>query len=320
VEEALADCNRALELDSDLAAGHVCLGFVYNGTGQYEQAVQEYQRALELEPTSDAAYRRLGSAYMNLGWFEEAEDTYRRAIELDPEYWDGYNRLGGFYARQGRYSEAEDQFSKVIALVPDHHFGYSNLGGMYVYEGRYPEAMKMLQHSVELRPTSEAYSNLGTACFMGRRFGEATGAYKEAIKLKEQDWMLWGNLGDAYYCDQDSRTLADEAYRTALSLGKQEFQVNARNARLLGYMAYYHAMLSEKERAQTYAKLALDIDPQNPELLFNLALACSQLGEMDQTFDWLKKALAAGFSYTTIRDTPLLDQLRSAPEFQRLLH
>jgi Tfp pilus assembly protein PilF len=84
-------------------------------------------------------------------------------------------------------------------------------------------------------------------------------------------------------------------------------------------MAYYHAMLGEKEKARECSRQALAVNPGNPELLFNLGLASSQMGETAQALDYLKRALAAGYSRPAVRDTPLLDKLRANREFQKLL-
>ncbi len=319
IEEALSSCKRALELDSNLAKGHVCLGVVFTGTGKYEQAVEEFKRVLDLEPANDEACRGLGSAYGHLGMFNEAEKIYRRAIKLKPEYWEGYNQLGSLYVMQGRFTEAAEQFSKVTRLAPDHHFGYSNLGGVYLYEGRYPEAIHVLRHSVTLRPTQEAYSNLGTAYFYLRRFGEAATAYEKAIALNDKDWIIWGNLGDARYWDTANRPHAEGAYREALTLAEKELQVNPRDSRLLGYMAYYHAILGDKEAAQKFMKLALVDDPQDPELFFNSAQTCCWLGDTDQALDLLKKALVAGLPKKIIQNTPIFDRFRKSRGFQDML-
>ncbi len=319
VEEALSACNRALELNSNLVNGHACLGKVFTGMGKYEEAVEEFQSALDLEPTSDEACRGLGSAYEELGLFTEAEKIYKSAIELKPEYWDGYRQLGNLYARLGRFNEAAEQYSQVTQLVPDHHFGYSNLGAIYLYEGRYSEAIPVFQHSARLRPSGEAYSNLGTAYFYLHRFSEAAAAYEKAIGLNERDWIIWGNLGDARYWDPATQARAEEAYRKALTLGEQGLQLNPRNGRLLGYMAYYHAMLDEKEAAQNCMKLALVEDLQDLELFFIFAQTCYRLGDKDQTLDWLKKAMAAGISKKNIESTPLFERLRDSPGFQSML-
>ncbi|MBN1831761.1 MAG: tetratricopeptide repeat protein [Deltaproteobacteria bacterium] len=320
IEEALSACTRALELDSHLASGHVCLGNVFTSVGKYEEAVDEFQRALDLEPSSDEAWRGLGSAYEELGLFNEAEKTYRRAIKLKPGYWAGYSQLGNLYIKQGRFPEAAEQYDRVTQLVPDHHFGYNNLGAVYLYEGRYSEAIPVFQHSVRLRPSEEAYSNLGTTYFYLRRFDEAATEYENGITLNERDWMLWGNLGDAHYWNPKNRArAAEEAYRKALMLGERGLQLNPRNGRLLGWMAYYHAMLDEKEAARDYIKLAIVELPRSPEFFFILAQTYYRLGDTDQTLDWLKKAMSAGLSKETVQNTPLFDPLQDSQEFQDML-
>ena len=41
VEAGRQACERAVNLDNRLSAGHICLGTLYNGTGQYEEAARE---------------------------------------------------------------------------------------------------------------------------------------------------------------------------------------------------------------------------------------------------------------------------------------
>lgn len=112
-------CNRALSIDANLAAAHVCLGTVDNGTGQYLEAATQFQKALAAQPTDDAAYEGLGDAYEKQGRQAEAERTYRQAIRLRPQYWAGYSWLGIFHFNQGRYAEAARMFEQVVALAPD---------------------------------------------------------------------------------------------------------------------------------------------------------------------------------------------------------
>jgi tetratricopeptide (TPR) repeat protein/tRNA A-37 threonylcarbamoyl transferase component Bud32 len=319
VDQAQAACAQAVAMDSGLSTGHTCLGIVYAGRGKYEQAVQEFQRAVLFEPTSDDAYRGLASAYGKLGRPAEAEKTYRRAIDLRPQYWAGYSWMGALYCSQGRYGDAAEMFSQVVKLAPDCYRGYSNLGGAYLLQGHYPEAIPLIERSLSLRPTGSAFSNLGTARFFQRQFAEAAQAYEEAAKLDEREWLLWGNLGDACYMAPGKRASASGAYRKAVALAEDRLRINPRDAAALGYLAYYYAMLDERAKARARAEQAVAAAPTDPELLFNVALAHNQLGEVDQALAWLEKSLAAGYSRSTIRDTPLIDNLRSDRRFQQLL-
>lgn len=319
VGSARESCERAAATDPKAAEAHVCLGTVYNGTGRYESATAEFQRALEEEPTRDDAYRGLASAYENLGKPKEAEETFRRAVNLRPRYWAGYNALGIFYYRKARYPEAAEMFQKVVQLSPESVRAYSNLGGTYILQGRYEDAIPMFQRAVAIRPEAEPYSNLGTSYFYLRRFADSVRSYKEALKLSDQLYVVWGNLGDAYFWSSDHQEEAAAAYEKAITLAAQNLRVNPRDATALGNLAYYQAMRQEKAAATGNLNRALAIAPRDPELLFNAAVAYSQMGEDDRALVALKKALEAGYSANLVRDTPMFGKLRQNPRFRDIL-
>src|ERR1700682_2515146 len=318
IESSRRDCERSLTLSKGLPSAHICLGTVYKGTGHYEDAAAQFERAVAAEPTNDDAYRELADAYEHLGKRTDAERTYRRAIELRPHYWAGYSWLGTFYYHQARYPEAASMFSQVIALAPDSIRGYYDLGATYNSQGRYADATGMLQRSIAIRPTAAAYTNLGNAYFYLRRYGEAAGAYEEAVKLSQNDYVLWWNLADGYYWAPGRRTQAGQAYRRAITLANEALRVNPRDAYALGVLAYCHAMLGERKPALGYLQAGLRLAPEDSEMRFKAALVYSQFGDVRQTLDWLKRALASGLSVAMIRDTPNFDSLQSDRGFQEL--
>jgi tetratricopeptide (TPR) repeat protein len=319
VQPAREACEHGLSLDKRLASAHVCLGTIYSGTGEYQKAVAEFATAGETEPTTDDAYRGLGEAYQNLGNLPEAEKTYRRAIALRPRYWAPYNWLGVFYFQQARFAEAAAMFNQVVALVPDSFRGYSNLGAALNAEGDYLEAIEANQRSIAIRPTDSAYTNLGNAYFYQRRYHEAVFAQQQAVKFKERDYLLWYNLGEAYFWDSGDQAQASGAYRKAISLAQERLRVNPKDLGALGIVAVCHAMLGEKSSAMGYLRQGLHSGPSDPVVLFNAALVYNQFGGVSLTLKGLARALAAGYSPTIVRDTPNFDPLRSDPRFQELI-
>jgi serine/threonine-protein kinase len=319
VDPARQACEHALALDTRLAVAHVCLGAIASGTGQYEKAVKEFAMAGETEPTTDDAYRGLGEAYQNLGNLAEAEKTYRRAIALRPHYWAPYNWLGVFYFQQARFAEAVAMFNQVVALVPDSFRGYSNLGAALNGEGHYREAIEANQHSIAIRPTDSAYTNLGNAYFFLRQYHEAVLAQQQAVKLKEPDYLLWYNLGEAYFWDPGERAQAPAAYRKAISLALERLRVNPKDLGAMGDVSICYAMLGERSSAMEYLRQGLHSAPRDPRMLFSAALVYNQFGEVNLTLKWLAEALAAGYSRTIVRDTPNFDPLRPNFRFQELL-
>jgi tetratricopeptide (TPR) repeat protein len=317
VQKAKVECDSAIQ-QKPLAEGYVCLGLVANGTGKYEEAAHNFEEAIALDPTSDDAMVGAASAYESLGKRNEAEQTYRRAIALRPQYWRNYGSLGAFYFRHGQYPEASEMFSQVIALAPDSFRGYSNLGGTKILQGQYGDAIVQLQKSIGIRRTGGALSNLGTAYFNLHRFDDAARNFKEAIEFDKDNYVLWGNLGAAYYYG-NHRDESMKVYEQAINLTAKHLAVNPHDATALSDMASFYSMVGKRSEALTAIEKAQKLSPEDPEVLFNAALVYNQLGDEHRAKLLLGKSLRAGYSPTEIRDTPSLDNLRSDSEFQKII-
>ena len=319
IQSTRAPCEQALHLDEKLAAAHECLGTIEAGTGHYEEAVKEFSRALASEPANEDAYAGLARAYELLGRPAEAERTYQRAIDVRPQYWAAYNSLGTFYFRRNEYTKAEETFSKVVSLVPDSFHGYDNLGAAYLAEGEYVQAIATFRHSLALRPSAYAYSNIGTAFFYLHQFEDAATNYEESLKLADGDFEVWWNLGEADYWSSTKKAEAEHAFRQCVSLGRAQLNVDPRNLETMGVLAVCHAMLGEGNQALDLLRRAYALGPLDSELSFKAALVYTQLRDEDQAVERLSEALAAGYSAELARDTPMFDLLRTNPKVQQLL-
>ena len=65
---------------------------------------------------------------------------------------------------------------------------------------------------------------------------------------------------------------------------------------------------------------ALDLGYRKPTTMYNLACAHARLDQKDAAFDWLNKAVAAGFDNShTIRSDDDLDNLRGDPRYRQAI-
>jgi tetratricopeptide (TPR) repeat protein len=311
-------CQRAVELNKNDPEGHICLGTVLSGTGEFEQALEQFQAAIQMDPSDDNPYMGLATAYEKLGKTQEAEATYKRAIQLRPSYPLAYNRLGEFQMIHGQYQDAAEMFKQVIALAPDNFAGYSNLGDAYLLQNRYSEAIPMLERSIAIQRTAETLSNLGTAYFQMRRFSDAARIYEEAVQLDERNYEVWGNLGDAYYWSPELRTKAPAAYEKASSLALAILAINPRDMNALGYIAEYQAMLGRRKEAMAYLERCLRLNPQDPNLLVNAAVIYNRFGDEEVALTWLQKAIAAGLRKSALHASPFFDNLHGNSRFIHL--
>jgi serine/threonine protein kinase/Tfp pilus assembly protein PilF len=311
-------CAKAVELGNAGAEGHMCLGLLASGTGQYQQATEQFRQAVQLEPANDEAYVDLAGAYQSLRQPGKAEETYQQVIHMRPDYWRGYNLLGAFYFGEAEYDKAEEMFTQAVAHAPDSYRAYSNLGGALIVEGKDVEGAQALAKSIAIRPTYEAYKNLAVARFNLRDFKGSVANFQDALKLDSSDYQVWGDRGEAYYYGGDT-ALAMGDYRKALALAVKQLAVNPHDATILADVAGYYSMLGDRIQALSYLDRSLQFGHGDKELLFEAALVYNQLQETGVSLEWLNKALAAGYSKSVVAKAPALDNLHENPRFQALM-
>ncbi len=315
---ARSECDRAIKLGNAGAAGHVCLGLVNDGTGQYRESAAEYQRAAELEPTNQNAAIGLALALEHQGAIDEAQKAYQHAVDSHPQSYFAYNSLGGFYYRRSEYQKAAQMFQKVAELAPEGYVGYLNLGGTYTDMGRYTEAIEPLKKSIALRPSYGGYANLGTSYFAAHKFADAAAAYEQATKLEPQQYVSWGNLAEAHYYE-GKKDAAAQAYRKAAELAGEQLKVNPRDTDVLSDAAEYYAMLGDRKQALLFLGRALQHGHSEKELLFTAAEVYNELDETGLALEWLTKAVQAGYSPSKFLDFPAFQNLATNSHFQELV-
>ena len=318
ITSARQACSKAVELGNAGAEGHMCLGLLADGTGQYEQATEQFQQAVQLEPANDRAYLSLASAYQHLNQPDKAEETYKRAISAKPQYWRGYHSLSVFYSSRAEYDKAAQMSTKATQLDPDSYLAFNSLGVALLYQGNYDQATQAFQKSIAIRPSYAAYSNVAIAQFHLRAYKESAASFQEALNLDDTNYQNWGSLGDAYYYGGDA-SHAMESYRKAITLAEQQLKVNQKDASVLSDLASYYSMLGDRKQALGYLDRSLQLDQGDKDLLLNAAVVYNQLRETGPALEWLSKALAAGYSRSVIATGAPFDNLHDNPRYRALM-
>lgn len=319
IAEARFHCAQALKLDPESAEAHTTVGIIESGTGNYDQAVAEFQTALRLDPPNLKALRELAQAYKKKGQVKEAEAAFLKAIAQRPEDWATHKELGVFYWRLGRYPEAANSFREVTRLNPDSYSGHRNLGGLYFLMDKMDEAAAELNQSLSLKKTPEAFSNLGTIFyFVKADYAQAAKLYEQAIALGNPGRVLYGNLGDAYRNAPGLASKAPAAYRQAVELTEKNLEVNPKDAEERSSLALYRALLGDSTNALREIRRALEIDPENVNVMAVAAQVYETAGDRPTALRWLAVALKRGYSRTAIERDPDFAKLRQDPQYQTL--
>lgn len=319
VKEAKDACVRATELEAGSPDGEICMGMLFRATGEYEKAAQHLESAVKLDAGRDEPYRFLALAYEGLNRFNDAESAMKKAIALRPEYWAGYKMLGRLEFAHGRYDEAAAQFKRVVELAPDSYSGYSNLGAVYVTQGKYAEAIDALERSIAIRPSAPALSNLGAAYFYQSKYLEAARSYERAAQLTPNEYVIFGNLAEAYQQVDGKQEETHKNYVQALRLAEQSLEVNAKDGMARLDAALYAATLGERTKAEMYRKAGLKMSLRDPQARLRSALVLAQFHKDGQALDELQRAVDAGLSITEITNNPAWRRFAGNPRYTAII-
>jgi TolB-like protein/Flp pilus assembly protein TadD len=116
---ALADIERAIELDPDLPEALVARGLYHTyGSLDPERALIDLTRALSLAPSDADTHWATGMTLRRLGRFDGAIEHYREAARLTPSRYDYSLTLVITLTQLGRSEEAEHERLALVARYP----------------------------------------------------------------------------------------------------------------------------------------------------------------------------------------------------------
>jgi Tfp pilus assembly protein PilF len=120
------DFDRAVELYLGslalypTAEAYTFLGWTYHFQGKIEEAIAECKRAIEVDPDFGNPYNDIGVYLIDLGRNDEAIPWLEQAIvakRYEPRHFPYYN-LGRVYLSKGMINRARDLFQQSLAIEP----------------------------------------------------------------------------------------------------------------------------------------------------------------------------------------------------------
>ncbi len=111
--------EQAVALAPDLAQVHVALGqFYYHGYRQYKQALAEFERALQLQPNASTAVEYSGYVHRRQGQWERCLDELKRALDGDPRNASIVANIANTYFSMRMWKEAERTARDALQIDP----------------------------------------------------------------------------------------------------------------------------------------------------------------------------------------------------------
>ena len=116
---ALEDCNIALEVQPNHAAGYEKRSLIYIGLGMPNEALSDADSLVKYAPNNKIGYDVRGSVYFGRKEPQKAMENYNKCIELNPEDHRSYSNRGTIFMNfYQQYPQAMAEFNKAISINP----------------------------------------------------------------------------------------------------------------------------------------------------------------------------------------------------------
>ena len=258
-----------------------------------ESARQMYLKAIEIDDQFGPAYAGIAdcSSFLYIDWgglesdLVDAERAILKAVEISPGLAHVHASRGVILAQRGQYSEAEREFETALHLNPK------------LYEAHYYYAR---------------------ACFSQGKLDRAAGLLEQATAVRPDSFDALSMLG-CIYRRQKREQLQKETSKRCFDAADSHLEFYPSDIRplLLGAIALIE--LGETKRGLEWTRRALELDSQDPNVLYNAADAFSIAGEFGEAITCLEKSLPFCADRKWVDSDSYLDPLRSLPRFQELL-
>ncbi|MEP5766100.1 MAG: tetratricopeptide repeat protein [Halieaceae bacterium] len=259
-----------------------------------EYARQMFRHAIDIDPEFAQAWAGYADCYSFMIMYvdpekshrEQATEASKKAVELNPSLAEAHASRGLAYLICEDFEMAETEFEKALELNPGLFEAYYYYGRSRFHQGDMPAAAELFGKAAQVNPADYQSRLLRVQVLRGMgREDEALEEAKLSVAAVEK-YLEW-NPDDA----------------RALHLGAGSLVV-----------------AGDIDRAQRWLQRALDIDPYDSVVLYNVACNYATISQTDKALDYLEQAIEHGtVSASWMKNDEDLVSLHGLPRYQEML-
>jgi Flp pilus assembly protein TadD len=246
---------------------------------------------------------------------EERNRVYAKVMDgLDPSFMALRDlNLAKTLRWAGKKDEAREALLRAAKALDDHPEVHKIMGGFFLDDGNYAEAVKEYEKAVKLSGNDPMLVfSLAVALYRSGARSKAVETYRVMVDQGAQIPEAYSNLALIYL----GEGLTDDAMRT-LRVGIEK---NPDSGPVTGAMGLALAMSGKPQEGIPWMVRALEIEPGNPDHLYNLACMYSLSGKKEEALRSLDMAVAKGYRKAEkMASDPSLEAFRDDPRFRDIL-
>jgi TolB-like protein/class 3 adenylate cyclase/Tfp pilus assembly protein PilF len=153
-KQAYESLIKAVELNPATTEAHQLLSLYYLSTGRKQDAVEIMEKALEADPISPIVNQYLADAYLNAGRTDDALKQLERLLDLYPNMRVALEAKGWCIGIKGDWKKAAGIFEEIHRLIKNPLKGLAPLGCAYGHSGEVEKALECIR-KIEQRQVEE---------------------------------------------------------------------------------------------------------------------------------------------------------------------
>ncbi|QWB24973.1 MULTISPECIES: tetratricopeptide repeat protein [Streptomyces] len=210
-DAAIADLDRAVALEPN-HAGYVALRGEHHRIARHDtEALRDLTEAIRLDPANDFAWASRGATHERRGDLDAALSDLGRSLDLKPDYAWALARRARVWRSLGDSARQLADLDRALALTPDWPWARCERGDALRTAGRDEEAVADLTHALALDPAyTSAYASRGASLAHLGRHTEALADLNRAVELRPTYvWALCRRAALHATMDQHQQARAD---------------------------------------------------------------------------------------------------------------
>jgi tetratricopeptide (TPR) repeat protein len=274
--EAAEQYELAARADSNFARAYLALGALYSGPlDDRALAIRQYERALDTDTADPGVLADIGDAFLRFGQPNEAYAAFDRARRANPNDPRLYHKLGVAALAQDRVSVARGHEQDALARDPEFAEARVGLGEIARREGQFPQAADLFAQALQRDGgLEEAYIGLGRTSGDQGDWQGALVHFRRSVETNPENYLTHFWLAEALVRQQPPD------YAGAIAAYANSLRIFSEFPEATFGLAQAYYGLGQRQDAWNYLDRALAQRPGYAEALLLRGKIRQELGDV----------------------------------------
>ena len=283
-DEAQKILNRLIRLEGESYLAHYSLARLYRELQYYDKAAASYEKALELNWSEKLAYE-MAEFYENQLQYDKAVSVYQRIIEEGESTDMAKTRLVNLYLKIDENDKALDLLRELRTVLPESFNVDITITRILLNQEKYDEAVMILEDVLQTNPALTVMRYLlGMAYFRKKDLEKAV----EQLEMIPAESNLYE---DTIFLRVKILSEAEDQAGAIELLEKQIAEPSTSKPSFYILLASLYREREEAEQGKEVYVQALQLYPQDAELLYNYGIFLEKIGEQENAMSTMQAVL-----------------------------